>query len=284
LDIDVPVQRYLPDFPEKEWPLTTRHLMGHVSGIRGFRGPEFIGRESCQDVTEGLAAFADDPLQFAPGSRFRRSSHGWVLVSAIVQAAAEEPFLDFMQREVFGALDMDLTTPELADTSAQNRARFYERRSFSTLRRSQPIDNSCRWAAEGFLSTPSDLVQFGLGMIDGEFLTSEIVETFWTPLQLESGRSRGYGLGWQVQSERLAEGVPATPVMSYRGSSIGSRASIMVFPEHGMVVAIAANTEENGIEELATSLAKLFAGDAEEEPGADPEAEADAGSDEEPAG
>ena len=34
LDLDAPVQQYVPSFPEKRWPITTRQLMGHISGVR----------------------------------------------------------------------------------------------------------------------------------------------------------------------------------------------------------------------------------------------------------
>ena len=31
LDLDAPVQRYVPSFPEKPWPVTTRELAGHLA-------------------------------------------------------------------------------------------------------------------------------------------------------------------------------------------------------------------------------------------------------------
>ena len=33
LDLDAPIQAYLPDFPEKRAPITTRMLAGHLGGI-----------------------------------------------------------------------------------------------------------------------------------------------------------------------------------------------------------------------------------------------------------
>lgn len=34
LDLDAPIQRYCPVFPEKKSPISTRQLLGHLSGIR----------------------------------------------------------------------------------------------------------------------------------------------------------------------------------------------------------------------------------------------------------
>ena len=67
LDLDAPVQRYVPSFPEKEWPISTRQLMAHTAGIR-HPGEAGILRDSCADDAERLAIFADDPLRFRPGT------------------------------------------------------------------------------------------------------------------------------------------------------------------------------------------------------------------------
>ena len=37
LDLDVPIQRYVPSFPEKQAPITARLLAGHLAGIRHYR-------------------------------------------------------------------------------------------------------------------------------------------------------------------------------------------------------------------------------------------------------
>jgi len=34
LDLDAPVQSYCAPFPPKQWPITTRELLSHTSGIR----------------------------------------------------------------------------------------------------------------------------------------------------------------------------------------------------------------------------------------------------------
>src|SRR5438093_11880415 len=36
LDLDAPVQKYAPSFPTKAFPITTRQLLAHLSGVRGY--------------------------------------------------------------------------------------------------------------------------------------------------------------------------------------------------------------------------------------------------------
>jgi CubicO group peptidase (beta-lactamase class C family) len=40
LDLDAPVQKYCPAFPEKQWPVTTRQVLGHLAGIRHYKSDE----------------------------------------------------------------------------------------------------------------------------------------------------------------------------------------------------------------------------------------------------
>src|SRR5262245_46542995 len=69
LDLDAPVQRYVPGFPEKEWPVTTRQLMAHSAGIRRHHGEEEIFRKAgCANDAERLEVFASDPVRFRPGT------------------------------------------------------------------------------------------------------------------------------------------------------------------------------------------------------------------------
>jgi CubicO group peptidase (beta-lactamase class C family) len=75
LDLDATVQRYVPTFPEKRWPITTRQVAGHLAGIRHYDGDESLSSVRYATVTDGLAIFEDDTLLFQPGARFSYSSY-----------------------------------------------------------------------------------------------------------------------------------------------------------------------------------------------------------------
>ena len=87
IDLDAPIQTYVPDFPEKRGPVTLRLLAGHLAGIRHYRGAEFLSSTNYETVAEGLAIFAADTLLFAPGSAYSYSSYGWNLISAAIENA-----------------------------------------------------------------------------------------------------------------------------------------------------------------------------------------------------
>src|SRR5690349_2477875 len=98
IDLDAPVQTYVPAYPRKPWPVTTRELLGDVAGVHRIRGDNNDNPPGgdCPTLADALATFADEPLLFEPGTRYRFSNYGWILVSAVAEAAAGEPFRRFM--------------------------------------------------------------------------------------------------------------------------------------------------------------------------------------------
>jgi len=263
LDLDAPVQRYVPAFPEKEWPTTTRQLMGHVAGVRVHRDEhESLGTDHCGTTVEGLELFATEPLRYRPGTEYRYSTYGWILVSAVVEAAANEPFFLFIQDEVFEPLAMNDTRPDSADRDVPNRASFYFPR-FATrthlgLHPTRPVDYSCFSGGGAFLSTPTDLVRFGSAMMNGTLLRPATIALLQTPLRLVSGASTNYGLGWKVETVTL-RGAPAR-LIGHDGSPFGGTASLMTFPDHGLAIAVTSNVSfANGVAPFGLKLAELFA-------------------------
>src|SRR5262249_11565252 len=126
LNLDADIQKYVPAFPEKPWPVTLRQLMGHTAGVRKDNGDEEPLSERCEQTRDGLRRFAQDTLRFERGTTYRYSAYGWILVSAAVEAAAGEPFFSFMRTQVFKPLGMTDTTPDTSATDPiPDRATFY---------------------------------------------------------------------------------------------------------------------------------------------------------------
>lgn len=113
LQLDEQIQTYVPQFPKKRWPVTLRHLMGDVAGVGtdgGDEGP--LLRQRCERPVDALRFFADGELLFEPGTQYRDSKYGWILVSAAVEAAADQRFLTFMREQIFQPLAMNDTGAE----------------------------------------------------------------------------------------------------------------------------------------------------------------------------
>ena len=124
------------------------------------------------------------------------------------------------------------------------------------------VDYSCYAGASAFLSTPSDLVRFGMGVSDGTLLQPATVALLQTSQRLPSGEKTGYGLGWDLETVTLA-GKP-TYVVGHDGESLGGTvASLMIVREHGLVIAVTSNISYADTPALALAIAEAFAADGQ---------------------
>ena len=257
------IQTYVPDFPRKQWPVTLRQLMGHMGGIRHYEDEtDYRQSEHCERASEGLPAFANDPLRFEPETESRYSTYGWVLVSAAVEAAANESFFAFMRTQIFNPLGMTDTTVDAADDAIPDRAIFYYPKwsgdPSSGPELAATVDYSCFAGAGAFLSTPSDLVRFGNALGSGKLLPSFTVRMLQTPQLLASGAETEFGLGWRIETVPLA-GEETRLASNASRTLLGGSAQFMTFPERGIVVAVTTNISKADTRSIALNIAEAFA-------------------------
>lgn len=107
-----------------------------------------------------LPFFAKDSLLFEPGTRYRSSSYGWILVSAAVETAAGEAFIKVMRKQVFEPLGMNDTKSDIVTERIPNLATSYFPKFAADPRHGpdlmRPIDFSCY---SGWCSRKEDRVQ-----------------------------------------------------------------------------------------------------------------------------
>lgn len=253
LDLDAPIQRYVPSFPVKKAPVTARELAGHTAGIRHYRGSEMLIQRHYANVTEALDIFRDDTLLFAPGTRFAYSSYGFNLLSAAMERAASEPFVQFMTRRVFEPLGLRHTVAEYADSLIPFRAHFYTPAdSGGGIINAPYVDNSYKWAGGGFLSTTEDLARVGQLLLDGALLQPNTREMLWTSQRTTDGKETGYGMGWFV--DRDAAGRRR---VFHSGGSVGGTAYLLIYPDQHLVLALLVNSDRTFVR-AAPRLAEAF--------------------------
>ena len=297
LKLDDEIQTYVPAFPKKQRPVTLRQLMGHTPGVAPDDADEApLFTKHCERPVEVLDHFRGSWLLFDElGNQHGYSIYDWILVSAAVEAAADQPFLKFMRERIFDPLGMRDTSPEpmvieagedfplvnmireliydseatRATTTAstkkpiQDRVTYYFPRFASDpnygLHVTRPLDYSCYAGSSVFQSTPSDLVRFGMAINRGNLLQPATVRLLQTSQRLASGEETGYGLGWYVKSVTLAG--KQTRVIGHDGDLLeGIVASLTTFPEYGIVVAATSNISYADTFSVAKKIAEVFVG------------------------
>lgn len=103
IELDAPVQRYLPAFAGagKE-KVTLRHLLTHSSGLPPFK------RYFLESLPPGaiISRILQEPLEFEPGSETRYSDLGMILLAKIVESVSGQSLDRFCQEKIFAPLAM----------------------------------------------------------------------------------------------------------------------------------------------------------------------------------
>lgn len=110
LDLDAPVRRYLPNFPDYPDPPTVRHLVHHTSGVRDYVGLMRLAGNRDEDFytnPEVLAAINRQlGLNFQPGAEYLYSNAGYFLLGRIVAGVSGQSLREFAETHFFAPLGM----------------------------------------------------------------------------------------------------------------------------------------------------------------------------------
>lgn len=258
LDLDLPVWHYVPEFPVKEHPLTSRHILGHQSGIRHYRGTEAYSNERYATVTEAMSVFADEPLLFEPGTSVSYSTYGFTLLSAVMEKASGRPFLSLVEDLVLDPVGMTRTGPEIGGEPIPEQATGYE-----LGRNGQPyvppqVDLSNKWAGGGYVSTAGDLLKFARAHLAETVLRTETVELLWTPQATAQGTATTHAMGWQV-----VPGPGGRTMLVSGGSAIGGTAVVFLFPGEEVIVVFLTNMGNAPIRGVPMRVAQMLLGEGE---------------------
>ena len=260
LDLDAPVQKYVPTFPDKGAPITTRQLAGHLGGIRHYQGKDYsngrnIDFEHYDKVLDSLNIFKDDPLVAPPGTRYHYTTFGYTLVSQVVEGASGRGFLEYMDEEIFRPLGMKQTCADRPEAIVPDRTRFYKLDPAGKHSNADYVDSSYKWAGGGFLSSAEDLVLFGSTHLRPGFFKRETLDLMFAPQRASDGKETGVGIGWRVGSDSMKR-----RVIHHAGSISGGRSVIVIFPDTGVVIALLSNLGGSppAVEQTALALAEPF--------------------------
>jgi beta-N-acetylhexosaminidase len=216
LDLDAPVERYLPEWgagPQPEWRhrVTVRHLLTHTSGLPAFK-EYWRTSKSKQDTLTKIFA---EPLEYEPGTKEIYSDLGIILMAEIIERLTGRTLDDLANSYIFTPLGMKDTMfrppkklwPEIAPTEFD--ARFRNRLVRGEVHDENAFAIGGVSGHAGLFSTAPDLAAFCQMLLNGgvyahhRILRRATIAQFTTPQQL-SNRART--LGWVVPTENSSSG------------------------------------------------------------------------------
>ncbi|GMS94451.1 hypothetical protein PENTCL1PPCAC_16626, partial [Pristionchus entomophagus] len=271
LDLAQPIQKYLPDFPEKTFngnmtEITTRMLLSHTGGIRDYykkgqprpktlqearETSEIFLNKPFNSVTDALKLFSDDELVAEPGKKYSYTTHGFTLISAVCEKASGEKFENLLI-DLFRRLGMRNTILDRNSVIVPNRAKYYHRNDKGVLENSPEVDSSYKWAGGGILSTAPDLLIFANSILYSHqsslapsnlstpLLSRQTISDFWKGEISTTQPYEQAALGWKRVN--VPDGGPVGGAIDAKscggywyhgGAAIGVSSVLLIQPSSG---------------------------------------------------
>ena len=255
LKTDDPVKKYLPDAPAAWDKITIYHLLTHTSGIPSFTGfPEYPDFEKKPATPEELVKrFEDKPLEFEPGSKFKYSNSGYLLLGYLIDKVSGEKYPQFVKENIFVPLGMADSGYDRNATVIAHRASGYTPTPPNgEIQNTGYIDMTIPYSAGALYSTTRDLLKWERGLYGGKVLQAASLKKMTTPFK------DNYGCGLFIST---ADGHKK---IDHGGGIEGFNTEVAYYPDDQLAVIVLANLNGGAPNEIANKAATIeFGGKVE---------------------
>jgi D-alanyl-D-alanine carboxypeptidase len=227
LDLEDPLGKWLPQYPNIDANITVRQLLNHGSGLDSFTHNESYWSELEADLDrvwlpEDTLKYVGPPLDigFAPP---KYSNTNYILLGMIIEAITGNSLAHELQSRITGPLQLDSTYLPKQDFNP-------ERWADSTNLHSSLY--SSIWAAGAIASTPREIAKWSQTLYSGNFLQSASLESMLITEPRRIGRrTLPMGLGvWKFEGEEMT-------AWGHGGRSYPFISQTFYIPELGLSVA-----------------------------------------------
>jgi len=244
LNVEDPIIKYFPDYPEVGKIITIHHLLTHTSGIPSFTGfPDFQKTSMMpSSLEETIARFKDKALEFAPGEKYNYSNSGYILLGAIIEKVSGQSYEMFLKENIFQPLKMMNTGYDHHSTILKDRAAGYCL-SNEGLINAVYTDMSIAHAAGSLYTTAEDLYLWDRALYTEKLVKKSSLEKIFTPFV---GK---YGYGWRIGDSFNRK------VVAHSGGINGFTTRIARYLDDEVCVIVLINIEGMGVGDIARDLA-----------------------------
>ncbi|MCW5854008.1 MAG: beta-lactamase family protein, partial [Anaerolineae bacterium] len=275
LDVDAPVQRYLPWFcvadPTASAVMTVRHLLHQTSGFPMLAGLQFPADldDSLGATEQQAAALSTLRLTRPVGAAWEYSNLNYDVLGLIIEAVSGEAYADYVERHIFAPLDMRHSYTSRA-AARQHGLAVGHRYWFACPGAAPTLRPSGGSLPAGLLiSCAEDMAHWLIAHLNGgRYGNGQVL----SPAGIEAlhrgaadvrvmNRSVGeYGMGWFVET------IGQTQVVWHSGNVPEFSSYMALLPAQKKALVLLLNADHYGLpfvlEEFGARVAALLAGQA----------------------
>ena len=269
LDFEREARRYVPEFPDKGATIRIRHLLCHQGGIVHYTNGKVIRikrdypvAHPFENVIYALDTFRESPLVNEPGEKYSYTTHGYILLSAVVERAGKQKFAHQVRDRIAKPLKLGTLQPDYQWEEIPHRAVGYRQRG-GQVEVSTNTDVSWKLGGGGFISNIDDLAKFTAGLLNHRLVKPATRQKMWTRQMTRDGKQTKYALGFSFNHYRDGElhtwsaNGTGIEIVGHSGSQEKTKTWMALWPQKKLGVVVMSNSEYASPRRLAGRLLEV---------------------------
>lgn len=240
------VSQFYPDFPQGD-RITIDQLLSHTSGLSDDNSNTRTKTYSGSEEAKFLAALRDRALDFSPGTDWKYSNAGYILLGYLIEHVSGISYYEAVQTYLFTPLGMDHSSFDFIGLSSPNKATgYWEFPQNDTARAATLIDYRGPRAAGAIYSTTGDLYKWHQGLQGGKLVSISLLNQAYTPVKND------YGYGWMIDS------VASAKVVWHSGDIWGFKSELARVPADDICIVMLNNMEDVDLHIIARKILAIL--------------------------
>lgn len=260
IDLDAPIADYLPDeltaVPNVQ-TATIRQMLQMTSGIFNYTESDAFNAAVDEDpsymwtAAETLAFIIDEDPYFTPGEDYYYSNSNYTLAQVIIETVTGESLADALETRIFAPAGMDNCYLETSDVFAQGIVRGYQLGDDDEYEDVTEYNDGTGLGDGGIVCTAADLAKFLPALMNGVYLSEEMLAQMLATVDDGEGGQYGLGIGYDETEYGM--------IVGHDGASSGFQSSMVYLPDvDGVLVALTNNLDSDILEELMEDLLEFI--------------------------
>ncbi|MEO1033297.1 MAG: serine hydrolase domain-containing protein, partial [Bacteroidota bacterium] len=203
LDLDANIKNYLQFIDRKLETITSRQLIGHLSGVRSYQNEEWqrFSNNRCSSPFESMLFFQSDSLISQPGEKYNYTTYGYVILSAVIEKVSGKRFIDYINEDIMEPAGLDkikLDNPDIVDHLAAKPYEYYK----NVMYPARYANNTCKFGGGALLASTQDIINFNIALINNKIIDKKTLSMVLSKMEINNGDYSDYGFGYQLETDK----------------------------------------------------------------------------------
>ena len=267
--LDSPITAYIKDFPaDPGKQLSIHRLLSHTAGLPHYSGFQEIDVDiwayaaRYHPVSDYVQLIGKMKLESTPGTKYRYSSMGYVLLGYLIEQVTGQSFNQVLQERICRPIGLKNTGFSYSDEIVPMLAKGYEYRTYQTSEgkyqigyRKEPFrDQANKYSTGGIHSTTEDLFKWTRALQGDLLLSNPFRKKIFTPVMGD------YGYGWRIRPLEIGsdDQKRTFQIIEHTGGLSGYRSIVTMVNEGQYTIIILSNgdqTDTGGIRNTVLQIA-----------------------------